>query len=75
MARPAWMGAAFALVIAFSLAVLGGGAPKPSAPAAPAEVSQPPAPTLDPLIKDSSMQPSASPEAPSQATSSHKESK
>lgn len=75
MSRSVWMGAGFAIALALTLVVVGGGAPKHNVPDVPPAVSQAPAPTLDPVIQDSRTQPSASSEAPSQATSSHKESK
>ena len=75
MSRSSWLGAGFALALALTLVVLGGGAPEHTAPAAIPPASQAPAPTLDPVLQDSKTQPSASPEAPSQATSSLKESK
>jgi hypothetical protein len=75
MTRSAWLGAGFAIALAATLVAFGGGASKPSASSQIPAPSQAPAPTLDPVIQDSRTQPSASPEAPSQATSSHKESK
>ena len=75
MSRSAWLGAGFAIALALTLVVLGGGAPEQTAPAANPPASQAPAPTLDPVIQDSRTHPSASSEVPSQATSSSKESK
>ncbi|WP_316410361.1 hypothetical protein [Mesoterricola sediminis] len=72
MSRPAWLGAGFALALAITLVVVGGGTRKAADPA-PAP-DQAPAPTLAPVVKDVPPPPSASAEAPNQATTTHKES-
>jgi len=74
MSRSAWLGAGSALALAVALTVIGGGAPrKPESLPAPAS-NQAPAPTLVPVVKDSTLQPDASTEAPHHATPIHKES-
>jgi hypothetical protein len=75
MARSAFLGAGIAIALAATLVVLGGGSKKPLASNAVPAPSQAPAPALDPVTKATEFSPSASPEAPSQATSSHKETK
>ena len=75
MSRSALLGAGFAIALAATLVVIGGGAPKQTASNAIPASTQAPAPTLDPVIMDSTSHSSASTEAPSQATSSSKESK
>jgi hypothetical protein len=75
MSRPVLLGAGFAFALVLALVIIGGGTQQqPASNTLPAS-SQAPAPTLDPVIPDSRTQSSASPEAPSQATSSHKETK
>jgi hypothetical protein len=69
------MGAGFAITLAATLVIIGGGTKKPTASNTVPVPSQAPAPALDPVTKANEFSPSASPEAPSQATSSHKETK